>query len=52
MSKEITVRLNLRELDAILDALYWQSVEIQYDDRECARKMYKYLKDRRKEIAR
>ena len=47
----IKLELTERELEAVVDALYWHSVEVVYDDRECARKLHprllKILKEHR-----
>lgn len=39
----IKLELTERELEAVVDALYWHSVEVVYDDRECARKLHPRL---------
>ena len=39
----INVELTERELEAVVDALYWHSVEVVYDDRESARKLHPRL---------
>lgn len=39
----IKLELTERELEAVVDALYWQSVEVVYDDRDCARKLHPRL---------
>ena len=39
----INVELTERELEAVVDALYWHSVEVVYDDRECTRKLHPRL---------
>lgn len=46
--KQFTIELTKREIDAVLDALYWQSVEVVYDDRDTARRLYRRLKNLKK----